>query len=280
MQNIITFKSVLDYAKQVIGCPVQSSASRKNFAVARKTLLLVALTTAMGLSAKAATMITSLPYTITQPGSYQLVTSLASTTDAITVNADNCTIDLNGFVISYGVKGNPGCRGIYSKNHAKVTVRNGTITHFQTGVFLDGDVGGNNTSWLVENLRITQGTIAFWLNNSSNAVVRGCQIYSLFDPSNSTTAKMIPFCKGIWSVGGFGNLINNNQLCNIQKGIGICLDGSNNDVVDGNVLSQVCWGIVTASGVGDAKMKNNTTTATTGGILYDGNITELPGTDF
>jgi hypothetical protein len=245
-----------------------------------KPLFLVALATAMGLSAKAQIMITSLPYSITQAGNYKLASSLVSTTDAITVNADNCTIDLDGFVISYAVKGTPGGRGIYSKNHANVTVRNGTITHFLTGVCLDGDVGGNNTSGLVENLRITQGTIGVWLNNSSNAVVRECQICSLFDPSNSTTAKLIPLLKGIWSFGGFGNLITNNQLCNIVKGIGICLDGSNNDVVDGNVLSQVCWSVVSASGAGGAKIKNNTTTALTGVIMYDSSLTQLPGTNF
>jgi hypothetical protein len=247
---------------------------------ALKMFFLVALTTTVGLPVKAATMITSLPYTITQSGNYQLASSLVSTTDAITVNADNCTIDLNSFVISYGAKGNPGYHGIYSKNHANITVRNGTITRFLVGVLLDGDASGNNTSWLLEDLRITQGTIAFWLNNSSNAVIRSCQIYSLFDPTNSIIPKGVPYCKGIWSFGGFGNLISNNQLCNIQKGVGICLDGSNNDVVDGNILSQVCWGIITSTGAGNAKMKNNTITAATGPIIYDASITQLPGTNF
>lgn len=121
----------------------------------------------------------------------------------------------------------------------------------------------------MENLRITQGTHGVILNFSSNAVVRGCQIYSLHYPTPLIS-------RGIWSSGGFGNLIINNQLCNIMNAYGIVIDDNGHDVVDGNVLSQMYYAI-DASSAGDTKIKNNTATAVT--VKHLGG-TQLPGTNF
>jgi hypothetical protein len=81
------------------------------------------------------------PFVISQSGTYRLTGSLAVTSgvDGIDVNADNVTIDLNGFAI-VGSGGGAGI-GIKSTNN-QVTVRNGTVT----GMGGDGiSLGANAT---------------------------------------------------------------------------------------------------------------------------------------
>jgi len=88
------------------------------------------------------------PYTITQSGSYKLSGNLTVTnanTDAIHVNADNVTIDLNGFSIVGPVicRGTPvTCNsngtgtGVDAPSSTGVTVTNGSIRGMGAGVFL------------------------------------------------------------------------------------------------------------------------------------------------
>jgi len=77
-------------------------------------------------------VITSLPFTISQPGSYVLNGNLTgSSGDGITIQADNVSIDLNGFTLS-GAGGISGIsEGPTSPTRQGWTVRNGTIANWQ-----------------------------------------------------------------------------------------------------------------------------------------------------
>ncbi|HSP54851.1 MAG TPA: hypothetical protein VLS25_04615, partial [Dehalococcoidia bacterium] len=70
-------------------------------------------------------VITSLPFTISQPGSYVLNGNLTGVSgqNGITVNAADVTIDLQGFELA-GVSGSGDA---VQANSANVAVRNGTI---------------------------------------------------------------------------------------------------------------------------------------------------------
>jgi hypothetical protein len=101
------------------------------------------------------TPVSSLPFTITQPGSYFLTKNLTgSSGDGITVQSDDVTIDLNGFTLS----GAPGTfsgisEGPFSPTRQRWTIRNGTIAnwpnsaifaqHVQNGTFADLNIAGN-----------------------------------------------------------------------------------------------------------------------------------------
>jgi hypothetical protein len=74
--------------------------------------------------------ITSVPYTISQSGSYYLTKNLTAAGTAITVNADNVTIDLCGFSLA----GNNTGSGIYMTDRINVEIRNGTISNFSYGI--------------------------------------------------------------------------------------------------------------------------------------------------
>jgi hypothetical protein len=94
------------------------------------------------------------PYTITQPGSYKLSGNLVVTgnTDGIVIDADNVTIDLNGFTISGPVT----CTGVPVSSCSgselstlgigtpqvqppnDIAVRNGSAVGFYFGALLGG----------------------------------------------------------------------------------------------------------------------------------------------
>jgi hypothetical protein len=81
------------------------------------------------------TRITSLPYTISNPGFYYFGKNLTYTgsDNAITVNADDVTLDLMGFSLTKS--GTPGTTsGIYMNGRSNVEIRNGTVRGFYVGV--------------------------------------------------------------------------------------------------------------------------------------------------
>jgi len=87
--------------------------------------------------------------TIDKPGSYKLVNNLTSSNaiaDCLAITADFVTIDLAGFAI-LGTRGGTAIRG---PSGTGITVRNGSIANFQTGV----DLSLANGS-IVEGLRVS-----------------------------------------------------------------------------------------------------------------------------
>jgi hypothetical protein len=86
----------------------------------------------------AGNVIGSLPYTITASGNYELERDLtyAGPLSAITVDAPNVLINLNGFSITN--IGNGAAFGVSVLKHTNLTVRSGRISQFQVGVLLGG----------------------------------------------------------------------------------------------------------------------------------------------
>lgn len=117
--------------------------------------------------------ISSLPFTITNAGSYYLTTNLTGISGAngITIASDNVTLDLNGFTL-LGVAGSS--NAIYVANaspsyHFNITVRNGTIDYW------DGDginAANNAENSVFENLSISRtGNIGI---EAYGSLVRNC----------------------------------------------------------------------------------------------------------
>ena len=100
----------------------------------------------------AAIPITGLPYTISAPGTYTLSADLPFTTPggtALTINSSNVILDLGGHAItnfSAPSSTNP-ATGVYASagRLSAVTVRNGTIAGFDTGIEIDGGTFIANT---------------------------------------------------------------------------------------------------------------------------------------
>jgi parallel beta-helix repeat protein len=102
------------------------------------TVLLAALALSFAVRAKAAPAPVSACGTLAASGSYLLTGNLTASGDCLVVGADFVTLDLAGFVISGNGKGS----GVTtSGNPAGVTVRNGVIQNFKTGLDLRAAAG-------------------------------------------------------------------------------------------------------------------------------------------
>jgi hypothetical protein len=120
--------------------------------------LLCGLLFLSAITAHSQTVITSLPHTITKSGNYVINADLAYTgkAHAITVKAGDVTIDLQGFTLSCSDSISPTI-AVYVNNVSDVTIKNGVITGFRTGVDIDSPPAKNlqNVAEIVQDLQIT-----------------------------------------------------------------------------------------------------------------------------
>lgn len=114
---------------------------------------------------EARTPIASAPFTISAPGSYYLTANLTvASGNAITISADDVTLDLNGFTISSTAPSSSGTGVNLTSTRRNVRIRNGFIRGgttfsggtFTTAGFSDGVANNSTTSsnLVVENLHV------------------------------------------------------------------------------------------------------------------------------
>jgi parallel beta-helix repeat protein len=196
------------------------------------------------------TMITSVPYHINTSGTYIFAKELVyfGYADAITVNADNVTIDLNGYCLlkAYNFFS---ATGIYAVDKHNIRIRNGEIIDFTTGIYLSSSTAdflcfGND----IDSVGFQSNGSAVVLLQSSACVVRNCTIIG----------------------GNFGVYFNqgkgNRATDNIVNGVATCgLFSSGADYFDSNYADscgigfKILWANTT-------KLRFNTTTNCTTGI--------------
>jgi hypothetical protein len=82
------------------------------------------------------TPISSLPYTITESGSYYVVSNLHSTTDGIVIETSGITVDLMGFSLTGD--GSSGDYGIYVDGSTNAVIENLVIKGGRIGGFFNG----------------------------------------------------------------------------------------------------------------------------------------------
>jgi parallel beta-helix repeat protein len=183
---------------------------------------------------EAATVITSLPYTITTQGSYIINQNLTANWNGIKVQANNVTIDLNG----YSIVGNnsSGGYGIYMNGRSNVEIRNGTIRNFgSTGIYEEGSFGNSHR---VINVRVMNNKVTGIILAGSNHMVKDCTV------SNN---------KGVGIYIWYGSTISGNTVYdNGANGISAIASSS---VIGNTVYSNQGSGIVVGSG---STVKNNT----------------------
>ena len=179
-----------------------------------------------------ATVITSLPYTITKRGYYTINNNLKSARNGIVVNADNVTIDLKGYTISGS--GTDNYFGIYMNGRSNVEIRNGTVRDFVNGIYEDSADGNSHR---VINVRVfATPDNAIYLSGSNN-LIEGCTTsfsagWGIFAGDGSLLIGNIASNNGQSGIGaGSGSTVKNNTAFNNQW-YGIRLEGYS--LIDGN----------------------------------------------
>ena len=121
------------------------------------------------------TPISSVPYTISEPGSYYLTTNLTAPNAAITIRTNNVTLDLNGYTVAsasevYTVIFIDGSEGNQLSN---IAIRNGSIVGGFDGVKTEYVVGSE-----FDNLRIfnTASAGIYLYADSHGITIRRCLI--------------------------------------------------------------------------------------------------------
>lgn len=112
-----------------------------------------------------------IPLTIRKPGSYYLTEDVTATGTAITVAADDVTIDLGGFSLV-----GPGSginKGIYMSLRSNVEIHNGTIRDFQEGIYESTSSGQDHRVIDVQVVSNVKSAICL---NGKNHLVKGCTV--------------------------------------------------------------------------------------------------------
>lgn len=211
----------------------------------KRALLLLALVSAVLLSAApvladdmyviiagggVGTKISSLPYTINAPGFYYVTGNLSCTgSHGIKVNANDVTIDLMGFCLSY--LGDPdywGYTGVYIPEGGgkNVEVRNGSFSNWRTGIY-DQDMWGPPGRHRIINVRVKgrgsgEGIVLY----SSCNLVKGCMIS---DAAGGITV--------------YSSTITGNQVSNCIDGINACGAESACTISNNLIFNCTNWGI-------------------------------------
>ena len=178
------------------------TSNRRALLRASYPILLAFATSFVAAEAQAkVTFITSVPYTITTPGTYQvqqdlILTGVVASVDnsAIGIESSNVRLNLNGFELSNQSNAVVGIA--FLSGLTNVTVQNGAITGFETGV---GVESGQQCQLLNLNINLTSNTGIFLAsgkgnqgtngNTIRNCTVTGCPIAIELQYENSDLIK-------------------------------------------------------------------------------------------
>jgi len=108
------------------------------------------------------------PVTISQPGSYRLAgnVTVPAGVNGIQINADNVTLDLNGFTI-FGLGAGAFTNGVFSVFRSMITVMNGSVRAFFVGLLI-----GGGTSHRIDRVSaVENGQAGFQLDGDYGTVV-------------------------------------------------------------------------------------------------------------
>lgn len=206
-------------------------------------------------SGSGATAITSVPCTITSPGTYYLASDLSVHADipyAIRITASNVTLDFNNHTLAQLYTSDNGTLGVYISGN-NVTVRNGTVTGFLTGVNLYAD----NASF--EDLFVAATTWHGMDLNGSNILVRRCRVNNI---GGETVPNLVPNAIGILLQNGSNGRVMDCDVNIVTSGQGaysacLWLISVENALVTNNRVSSSIHGLTFAYGSG--KYRDNLT---------------------
>lgn len=213
--------------------------------------------------------ITSLPYTITTSGVYCLkqshMTNLASGA-AITVGgfAIATTVDLRGFTINNQLAGSGQTAvGVSAVGKSSVTVRNGRLQSFKSGVTLDGVPPNDTRGNVVEDVHVHRPYASGIVLHGRGHQVRSCTVTSYGEDGAAAAFGIL--------VAGESTLIEGNTVAESfsTEGFGIKVSGTSHQVVGNRVLDPQHYGLFLV-GTSNTKYRDNLVTGAA--VAYEGGV--------
>jgi len=200
------------------------------------------------ISKAAATDVTNidrLPYRITHSGAYQVMEDLHFEQlrgAAISVEADDVTIDLNGATLSGTADANTLAVGIQSSSRSRIKIANGRITGFYFGIDLRAPTDGQVRSHVVSDLVLSHNQYFGMRVVGAQSEVQRCTI---LDTGGSTRpSHTIPH--GV-RLAGAGNVMRNCQIIDLRlkrfddgKGeiVGVHFDAAKDAIFERNLVME------------------------------------------
>jgi hypothetical protein len=220
--------------------------------------------------------ITSLPATITTQGIYcltgDLTTSMTSG-NAITINTNNVTIDLNGHKLGgFAAGAGTNAYGIYANQRQNITIRNGTVRGFMLGIVHDDASSYTGSSGhLIEDIRADGNTVAgMWILGTGN-IIRNNQVVKTGGSTVSDNAH------GILAYGSGSSIMNNDITDTVGQGelgisYGVYINYCSGCAIETNRISNSTAGLSYSYGVfiagSDVMAVNNRMSTLDFGIYY------------
>lgn len=223
-----------------------------------------ALLTAFCLSAAsvlADTAIVAVPTTISAPGRYFLSMNLNtnnSSKSAITIDADDVTVDFQDHSITSGAGLATNASGIMATNHRNITIKNGTLNGFKTAIVLQRGLytPSTNCNNIVENMRLSWNTYGgILIADGTGCRIEHCQI----NRTGGTYSGVDAF--GI-SLQNSSAVVRNNQISNVFANVGSPFGIVTNNSIAflvGNHIESVVNGITVLGNVGQTKFQKTLT---------------------
>ena len=241
--------------------------------------------------AQVAKQITSLPAVISKPGRYVLSKDLVlkKVADAaITINVDDVKLDLGGHVISQTDAAGADVYGIHSPFRGGISVFNGTIRGFNTGIRLNCYQSAA-TDLTIENLRVEASRSVGIAAAGISGTVRRCVVAdtgtggtshatginvdlgtaTIIDNTVTGTVGASGHSYGIFGAAPVG-VFENNRILNVptaQGEVGIRLNGAQSELVENNRICGFLTGIEFTPGAKAVYRNNLTTDCTTKYVL-------------
>lgn len=173
--------------------------------------------------------ITSVPLTISQSGSYYLTKNLTATDTAITIIADDVTIDFCGFTLT-----GPGTigYGIFMNGRKNVEVRNGTIKNFGWHGISEAAVNSGQHHRVVNMRILSCGNCGIYLSGNGH-MIKDCAVSGIHAPSGGYITALSA---------GSACIITGNAICNngtsAAAGSDVAgINAGNGCTIIGNVVS-------------------------------------------
>lgn len=254
------------------------------------------------------TIITTIPYTISSPGYYELGSNISSTNSnfsAITINSDNVTLDLKNYTLSNSGAGpNTISNGVYANQRKNVTIQNGAVSNFLYGIRLeDTSTNYSVSNYLVKNVKTLSNTFrGMCISGTNNSVTccivddtQGCTFFSnafscgieVKGVCNYVARNVIStvFPQGTGeglgisvSDGGNGSLIEDNKIINAtlaSSSYGIWVGGNSNVVCNNNTIINYQHGIAYSSPTSGAYLNNKAISCTVPYTISNSDVIDL-----